>query len=101
MIDQINFSQVLQASVDGLRYSIDGTKTFIKYETTIIEEDRSLIIVNPETGEEETIQIKAGIYGRPDIWSPDLPEYTHSEMLDLLATAEWSNSTPEQLNQPL
>ena len=30
----VNFGQVLQASADTCRYSLSGTKSFVKYETT-------------------------------------------------------------------
>lgn len=31
-VDSIDFSKVLQNSKDTLRYSVDGSKTFVKYE---------------------------------------------------------------------
>tara|TARA_R100001594_G_scaffold112383_1_gene147237 strand:+ start:194 stop:442 length:249 start_codon:yes stop_codon:yes gene_type:complete len=31
-VDSIDFSKVLQSSKDTLRYSVDGSKTFVKYE---------------------------------------------------------------------
>jgi hypothetical protein len=92
MVDQINFDQVLQPSADVLRYSLDGTQTFVKYEIVIVEQDYTNEIINPETGNAETITISAGIYGRPAIWSPELTEYDHEGILQLLATPEWSNS---------
>jgi hypothetical protein len=33
-MSEVNFNQVLQASADTCRYSVDGTKAFVKYETT-------------------------------------------------------------------
>ena len=33
-VSSVDFSQVLQADADKLRYSLDGTKTFVKYEGT-------------------------------------------------------------------
>ena len=33
-MSEVDFSQVLQTSADTCRYSVDGTKAFIKYETT-------------------------------------------------------------------
>jgi hypothetical protein len=33
-MSEVNFNQVLQASADTCRYSVDGTKSFVKYETT-------------------------------------------------------------------
>jgi len=31
-VSSINFSEVLQTSTKTLRYNLDGTKTFVKYE---------------------------------------------------------------------
>jgi hypothetical protein len=33
-MSEVNFNQVLQDSADTCRYSVDGTKAFVKYETT-------------------------------------------------------------------
>ena len=85
----INFSQVGETSIDTLRLSVDGTKTFVKYEVHIEEEDRTETYTNPETGQEETVEIKAGVYGRPDIYDEEYDEYTHEGILELLATEEW------------
>lgn len=93
MVDEVDFNQVLQTSKDTLRYSVDGTKTFVKYEITEVLEDITNTYINPETGEETTTVTKAGIYGRPSIWSEEMIEYTHPEMLELLATEEWTKST--------
>lgn len=38
-VSNIDFSQVLETSADTLRYSVDGTLTFVKYER---EEDESM-----------------------------------------------------------
>lgn len=89
-VESINFNEVHETSPETLRYSIDGTKTFIKYEVSIIEEDQVTTYINAETGEEKTHTIQAGVYGRPSIWSESYPELTHTEVLSLLATAAWS-----------
>jgi len=31
-VDTVNFDDVLETSVDTLRYSVDGSETFVKYE---------------------------------------------------------------------
>lgn len=31
-VDSVNFDDVLETSVDTLRYSVDGSETFVKYE---------------------------------------------------------------------
>ena len=69
--EQIDFSQVLETSVDTLRLSVDGVKTFVKYLVTI------------EGGV---------IYGRPSIYSEEYNEYTHDEFIQLLSTSEWTNN---------
>ena len=60
-VSSVDFSQVLQADADKLRYSLDGTKTFVKYEGT-----------------------------QPSFLSGKT-EYTHSEILNVLATDEWTS----------
>ena len=97
-VESINFNEVHETSPETLRYSIDGTKTFIKYEVSIIEEDQVTTYINAETGEEKTHTIQAGVYGRPAIWTEDSVEYTHQEILAILATEEWS--TPISIDPP-
>jgi hypothetical protein len=63
-LSSVDFNQVLETSADTLRYSIDGTKTFVKYE-----------------GEQPSF-----LNGKQ--------EYTHSEILAILATDEWSSDEP-------
>ena len=53
-IDDIDFNQVLEADKESLRKSIDNTKTFIKYEVNIVEEDIVDTYIDPETNEEKT-----------------------------------------------
>ena len=59
-VSNVDFDQVLQSSADMLRYSIDGTKTFVKFEG----DTPSFLI-----GE---------------------PQYTQEEMLNILSGAEWT-----------
>jgi hypothetical protein len=90
MTGSIDFGQVLQSHTQTLRLSIDGTKTFVKYEITIVPEDYTVTGINPETGEETSHTVHAGTYGRPSIYSEEYQEYTHEEILQLLATPEWT-----------
>jgi len=90
IVDNINFSQVHETSKDTLRYSVDGTKTFVKYDLITYEEDFVQTITNAETGEPMTTTIPAGIYGRPSVYDPSYPEYTHEEILTVLSTEEWT-----------
>jgi hypothetical protein len=90
----------MESSPGSLRYSVDGSKTFIKYDIYVVEEDQIHTHINPETGEEETTTTLAGIYGRPDFLDYDtVTEYTHSEILAILATEEWT--APRTEDQPL
>ena len=60
-VDSIDLDQVLETSADTLRYSLDGTKTFVKYE-----------------GEQPSF-----LSGKT--------EYTHSEILAILSGDEWTS----------
>jgi hypothetical protein len=97
-VEDINFNEVHQTSADTLRYSIDGTKTFIKYDIKEVAEDIVSTFINAETGEEQSYTTPAGIYGRPSIWEESMVEYTHEEILEILATEEWTS--PISDNQP-
>jgi hypothetical protein len=65
-ISEVDFTQVLETSADTVRKSVDGTKTFIKWDG----ETQPAFV--------ETLSTKEG-------------PYTHSEMLTLLATEVWTD----------
>ena len=96
-VSNVDFSQVLESSADSLRYSVDGSQTFVKYEVRVVEETYSETHTDPETGEEVTTTVEAGVYGRPSIYSDSYTEYTHSEILELLATEAWTAPIEEQV----
>lgn len=98
LVESINFDQVLEFNQDSLRYSLDGTQTFVKYEIRVVEEDIVTTMLNPESMEESTQTTPAGVYGRPAIWQDGMTEYTHEEILSILATEEWSS--PIEANWP-
>lgn len=89
-VENVNFNQVLEANADSLRYSVDGSKTFVKYEILVVEEDITDTFVEAETGEEVTHTTAAGTYGRPTIYTEGMTEYNHAEILALLSTEEWT-----------
>jgi len=60
----VDFTQVAEISAETCRYSVDGTKTFVKY-----------------------------IGDQPSFLSGK-QEYTHSEILTILATDEWTSDEP-------
>lgn len=90
LIDQVDFNQVLQTSAETCRYSVDGSKTFIKYNITILDQDQHYTYTDIETNEEVTSTTPAGVYGRPSIYDESMTEYTHDEILQILDTPEWT-----------
>lgn len=66
--DSIDYSQVLETSRDTLRTSLDGTKTFVKYEG---DEPSSVSALTTISG-----------------------SYTHSQILEVLAGPEWTDPNP-------
>ena len=59
-ISSINFDEVKETSVDTLRYSVDGSKTFVKF------------------------------VGDTPSFLEDKTQYSHSEILNILSGAEWT-----------
>ena len=68
-IDSVDFNQVMEDSQETIRKSIDEQKTFVKWEGAKIPSSLS------------GLQTKEG-------------PYSHSEMLKIMSTKEWSN--PEE-----
>lgn len=64
----VDYSQVLETSAETLRLSIDGSKTFVKYEG---EMPSSVATLTTTSG-----------------------SYSHSEILELLSTDEWTDPNP-------
>ena len=67
-LNKVDFTQVLETSPDTVRRSVDGTKTFIKWE-----------------GVEPTFL--------GDIVGSEGP-YTYSEIISILATPQWTDPNP-------
>jgi hypothetical protein len=65
-LPQIDFTQVLETSIDTVRKSIDQTKTFVKWDG--VEIPSSI----------DSLTTKEG-------------PYTYNEILDILATPEWTD----------
>jgi len=63
-VSSVDFSQVAETSADTLRYSVDGTKTFVKYE------------------------------GTQPFFLLGKTEYTHEEILTILSGPEWTSEEP-------
>ena len=58
-INSINFDEVLETSIDTLRYSLDGSKTFVKFKDN-----------TPEFLKNKT-------------------QYSHSEIIEILQSSDW------------
>ena len=68
-LELIDFSQVLETSIDTVRKSIDGTKTFVKWDGTIPSSVDSLTTKEGPYNYTEIIDILNG------------PEWTSNEMI--------------------
>lgn len=89
----IDFNQVLESSVDTLRLSLDGSRTFVKYEVNEVTSSYEEYHEDPEKpGTFITSSIQAGVYGRPSIYSEEYNEYTHSEILNVLTGSDWTSN---------
>ena len=55
-VSSVDFDQVMQGSADTLRYSLDGTKTFVKYEG----DQPSFLAGKTEHTNEEILEILSG-----------------------------------------
>jgi hypothetical protein len=65
-LNQIDFTQVLESSIDTIRLSADSTKTFVKWDGGVIPSS-----VNSLTSKEGP--------------------YNYGEMLSILSTQEWDS----------
>ena len=66
-VDSVDFSQVDETSADTVRYYVAGTKTFVKFDTNTTP---------------------SFLVGKT--------QYTHSEILAILATDEWTPPFPPE-----
>lgn len=88
----IDWNQV-QGDEAGLRLSVDETETFVKYDITEVTASYTASYIQADTGETKYRIVEAGVYGRPDIYSPIYPEYEYQPMLDLMATPAWTSGS--------
>jgi len=63
-VSNVNFDQVLETSSETLSYSLDGSKTFVKFEG----DTPSFLIGEPQYDQEEILGILSGV----DWTDPDL-----------------------------
>lgn len=67
-LPSINFNEVLETSAETIRISVDGTKTFVKWDSESAPE----CVTNLTTKE---------------------GPYTYNEILEIMSTSEWSSNT--------
>ena len=63
-LDKINFDEVLETSIDTVRKSLDGTKTFVNY-------------YGPQPESVSKLTTKS-------------VEYSYEEIISIISTSEWS-----------
>lgn len=68
-INSVNFSEVLETAPGTCRYSVDSTKTFVKYEGS---QPPSVAAISSKS-----------------------QEYSHEEILAVLSTEEWTSRLEE------
>ena len=68
-LNKVDFNTVLETSAETVRKSVDGTKTFIKWDDSVNDTPPPEFVEN--------------------ILNAEGP-YTHSEILDILSTPEWT-----------
>ena len=66
-LNTIDFTQVLETSIDTVRRSVDGTKTFVKWDGNTIPSSV------------ESLTTKEG-------------PYTYSEIIEILSSSDWTNN---------
>jgi hypothetical protein len=71
-LDTIDFTQVLETSAETVRKSVDGTKTFVKWDGAMPQ-----CVIDLTTSE---------------------GPYTYEEILAILATPEWTDPNPPMGN---
>ena len=68
-VSLVDFDEVLETSAETCRYSVDGLQTFVKYEGDM---PSSVVALTSKSG-----------------------EYSHAEILEILAGPEWTSSEEE------
>ena len=69
-LDNVDFSQVCETSIDTVRKSVDGTETFVKWDGDDMPATVAALATKSET-------------------------YSHTEILAILATEAWTPPDPE------
>ena len=96
-LSKVDFSLVGETSEETVRRSVDGTKTFVKWDQAPFD-PTPYEITNAETGEIETITPQEP---QPPAFIADIVgaagPYTHEQILAILSTEEWSAPMEEEM----
>ncbi len=94
-IDKIDFTQVCETSAETLRRSVDGEKTFVKWDQAPYD-PTPYEITNAETN---TIETVIPAEPQPPSFIQELTTlegiYTYEEILEILSTPEWTKPLEE------
>ena len=89
-LNQIDFSMVLETSAETLRRSVDGTKSFVKWDQELYD-PTPYEIINAETNQIEIITPNSP---SPPSFIAELETlegpYTYTEILEILSGPEWT-----------
>ena len=72
-LDNVDFSQVCETSIDTVRKSVDGTQTFVQWDGDDMPATVAALATKSET-------------------------YSHTEILAILATEAWTSPDQQQVN---
>lgn len=92
-IDKVDFNQVLETSAETLRRSVDGTKTFIKWDSSVLAARHTAPADDPTVAGDPgvVVQVEPGVPSFLDDLTTKEGPYSHEEMLVMLATEEWTS----------
>ncbi len=96
-VDQLNFSQIEQTSIETLRLSVDGTQTIVKWLTAgVPSSDEALNTTGEYMPHVDFSQIESenGVPSSVAALTTKGPYMTHDEALALMSTEAWTIDIP-------
>ena len=95
ILTEATASEVLETSTETLRLSVDGSKTFVKYDRApaqaeVLYEEGDMLPSGSSVGDVKSVavaeeEVPASVAGL----SSKSEEHTHSEILNILTGSEW------------
>ena len=92
-VDKVDFNQVLETSAETLRRSVDGTKTFIKWDSSVLAARHTAPADDPTAAADPgyVVQVEPGTPTFLDDLTKKEGPYTHEEILVILGSEEWTS----------